>query len=374
MQRSPPWLLLDLWEGWRSSPARVFLILFAVGMGTLTLTLLLAVLGALRAQADRLTADFGANIAILELEENDQPALTPAHLNTLRAQFPSAIWIGERTYGPLHLPGPGRVTLYAATPGWETARGLPLLAGRPLDSADADQRSPHALASSDLNLAPGDRLRIRQTEFTIVGITGPGRLLHIPHTLRGDWEHPDDPERFHRIRLIQTQTDPLPLFRQTEEFFAHEAPNARLHLITPDQLLAETRRLRRTLQHIFGTVTLLALLLGGATLGSLMIQNIRQRRREIGLRMAIGARRRDIFSLFMLEGLLLSIFAAFIGVFIATHLLQRVPDDLGLPLKRESSVLMLPLLLAAITGGVFSWIPARLAARLVPAQALRCED
>lgn len=374
MQHIRPWLLQDLREGWRTSPARVILVLTAVGTGTLTLTLLLAVLGGLRLQAGRLAADFGANAAILELDHNNRPALTHSHLNTLRAQFPSATWIGERAYGPQSIPGLGRITLYAATPGWETARGLPLLSGRPLDPADADQHRAYALASSDLGLAPGDRLRIHQTEFTLVGITGPGRFLLIPHTLRGDWEDPEATTHLHRIRLIQTQPDPEPLFRQIRQFFAHEAPQANLHLITPEQLLAETRRLSRILRHVLGTVTLLALLLGGSTLASLMVQNVRQRRREIGLRMAIGARQRDIFILFLLEGLLLSTFAAFIGICIGAHLLQHVPAEVNLPLHSGAAVLAPPLLLAAAIGGIFSCIPARIATRLVPAQALRCED
>jgi putative ABC transport system permease protein len=369
-----PWWLQDLCEGWRTSPARVFLTLFAVGTGTLTLTLLLAAMGGLRDQAARLTADFGANTAILELDTDNRPALTPGHLAILQAQFPETRWVGERYYGPLNVPPHGRLALYVASPAWNTVRGLPVLAGRPLDPADAGRRDAYALAASDVNLAPGDRLQILQTEFTVVGVTGPGRFLQIPDTLRGDWEHPDDSEIFHRIRLLHTETDPLPLFRQIEAFFAREAPNADFHLTTPDHLLTETRRLSRILQRVFGTVTLLSLLLGGATLGSLMIQNVRQRRREIGLRMAIGARGRDIFTLFMSEGLLLSTFAAFIGVFLATHLLHRLPADLEIPLKQDGFVLTLPFLLAWITGGVFSWIPARMAARLVPARALRCED
>lgn len=369
-----PWWLQDLWEGWRSSPARVFLTVFAVGSGALTLTLLLAVMSGLREQADRITADFGANTAILELERDGRPAFTPELLRTLQTQFPDARWVGEREYPALDIPGSGRVTLYAATPGWEQALGIPVTAGRPLDPADHVDHSAHALVSSDLHLPPGAPFRILNTEFTVVGTTVPGRRVQIPDTIRGDWEHPGDPEHLHRIRLIHFTGNPETLLNQVESLLALEAPHAALRRITPDLLLAETRRLSTLLQRIFGTVTALSLLLGGATLGSLMIQNVRQRRREIGLRLAIGARRADIFSLFMLEGLLLTAIASLFGLLLASRLIRFIPPELGLPLRTDAFVYLPPLLTVALTGAVFSWIPARLAAQMPPAQALRCED
>jgi putative ABC transport system permease protein len=374
MPNQLPWWLQDLWEGWRTTPARVFLTLFAVGTGALTLTLLLAVMSGLREQADRITADFGANTAILELERNGQPVFSREHLRTLEAQFPDTHWVGEREYNGLNLLGSGRITLYAATPGWERARGIPLTSGRALDLMDQTDRSAHALVSSDLNLSPGDTFLLHYTAFTVVGTTGPGRRIQIPDTLRGDWEQSDDFERFHRIRLTHPTGNPVILLDRVEDLLSIEAPHASLRRITPDLLLAETRRLSTLLQRIFGTVTLLSLLLGGATLGSLMIQNVRQRRREIGLRLAIGARETDIFSLFMLEGLLLTAFAALFGLLVASRLILFVPPELGLPLRTDESVYLLPLLTAGLTGLLFSWIPARLAARMAPAQALRCED
>lgn len=369
-----PWWLQDLTQGWISSPARVFLTLFAVGTGALTLTLLMAIMGGLREQADQLTSDFGANVAVLEIEQDGNLAVPLPQLDILRAQFPETRWVGERSYQGIDLPGYGRLSLYATTLHWQTARGFALQAGRPLDHEDIRQGEAFAVASSDLNLFPGDIVRLQHTDLTIIGVTGPGRFLQIPASLRGDWELDADSERYHRIRIIHAYGDPLPLLREVETLLKTEVSHGRIHILTPDLLLAETRRLTRMLQSIFGTVTLLSLLLGGATLGSLMIQNISQRLREIGLRMAIGARRIQIFGLFMLEGLLLTCLASLLGIALAIQLLYWVPTDLGIPIKHDDYVLWIPFITALFTGSVFSWIPAQIASRLSPAQALRCED
>lgn len=368
-----PWLAADLLEGWLSSPARTALILTAVASAALMLTLLTAILSGLSRRAEALLTDFGANAAILEPAVPGTAPLPHSLLLTLQAQFPEAVWVGERRHDT-RLPGhPAPVPLYAATPHWHSARGLPLTAGRAPDPADLHAGDAYALTGTDLNLPPGTLFRLHTTELLSVG-TAPGAFIQVPATLRGDWERPGDPGHYHRIRLLHLRGDPAPLLRETRILLDTELPALDLRILTPDLLLAGTRRLRHTLQTVFGTVTALSLLLGLSTLGSLMMQTVRQRLREIGLRFALGASRQDIFRHIILEGFLLSAAGALLGTALGTLLLRWLPAGLDLPPPSLPLATGIPFTIMILTGALFSWLPARAAARISPAQALRSDE
>ena len=373
------WFYRDLRESLVSQPLRTGLTCFAVGVGVLSLTLLLAILSGLSRRAERMVGDFGANVAMIEARQQGADVLDARLLRRMRHRFPKVQFAGERQQTLGNVPGGNAITVIAADPGYPEIRGLSLIAGRFLDPADEREAAARGVAGTALaaerDLRPGSVLNMGETLVTIVGVGGNGRQLLLPPSFRGGWETDDLQSRtFQRLWLRHGENDnPEALVRAVEAELTRALPGVSLATTTPEQLIAETRRMSRAIRQVFGSVAVLCLLLGGSTLTSLMTLNVRQRIREIGLRMSMGAEGKQIFGMFLAEGLVLSIFAATLGTGIALLLLHFGQARIDFPVATGPSVLLLPPAVALLTGLAFSLLPARLAATLSPSDALRGE-
>jgi putative ABC transport system permease protein len=141
--------------------------------------------------------------------------------------------------------------------------------------------------------------------------------------------------------------------------------------VTPNLLLARIRKLQRTLHLTVGSIAFLCMVLGGTTLMSLMVANVRDRVTEIGLRRALGASSWDIASLFLMEACLVTGLAGLGGTMGTCLLLALFRSRFPVPLALDMHTVLLPVAAAVFLGAVFSYGPARAAARIVPAEALR---
>ena len=106
---------------------------------------------------------------------------------------------------------------------------------------------------------------------------------------------------------------------------------------------------------------------------NIMLVSVTERTREIGLRMAIGARGRDILRQFLLEAMLLSILGGLIGIALGVGVSKALVQFLGWPVTLTSYSIILAFTFATIIGVFFGWYPARKAANLIPMDALRYE-
>jgi putative ABC transport system permease protein len=143
--------------------------------------------------------------------------------------------------------------------------------------------------------------------------------------------------------------------------------------ITQEAVLRGVRRLQSVIAVTVGGIALLCMVLGGVTLMSLMVANVRDRVAEIGLRRALGARPADIVLLFVTEALLLAGAAALAATTLTHALLLPVRANLPVPLVFNAATFAVPVCLSVLLGAFFAWGPAAVAARISPAEALRSE-
>ena len=128
-----------------------------------------------------------------------------------------------------------------------------------------------------------------------------------------------------------------------------------------------------TFAWLLTSVASISLLVGGISIMNIMLVSVRERTREIGIRIAVGARRRDIRDQFLLEAVVLCLSGGLIGVALGVVVTLIVSRAAGWPVFIGIDGIVLALGFAAATGIFFGWYPARQAARLQPVEALRSE-
>lgn len=138
-----------------------------------------------------------------------------------------------------------------------------------------------------------------------------------------------------------------------------------------DSVLRTVTKATKTLNLLIVSVAAISLLVGGIGLMNMMLYSVGERTYEVGVRMAFGARRRDIMQQFLSESCLLCIIGGLLGLllsFLAGEILGQLQSEI--PLKFSLSSVSVAFLSSAIIGIVFGYIPARNAARLDPVDAL----
>ena len=117
----------------------------------------------------------------------------------------------------------------------------------------------------------------------------------------------------------------------------------------------------------------ISLIVGGIGIMNIMYVSVKERTKEIGLRMAIGAKGKDILAQFLIESVLISITGGVLGVIIGLLATVGVSLFIGWPVSITLYSIVISFLVCTITGVFFGWYPARKAAELEPISALRYE-
>jgi putative ABC transport system permease protein len=394
-------LLRDILLGVRSQPWRTALAFVAIVLGSLALGVMTAVLGGLAAKSAQMLREFGGQVIVLAPAENASAgpaALTEQTAAVLAQNFPEALVAAARRYVAPAQGGAAPVAIVATDAHLARVRDWRLLAGRFLDERDVQQRERSAVLSAGLAQAWGARVgelvTLGGAPFRVVGvvasggsalagatdnpvITGSERVVFVPLTTAPTWlaQRVEPGAELDAIFVRLPETLPF------AEGRAHVAQligdpaltHAAVAWITPETILRGVRRMQRALDLGIGSIALLSLALGGITLMSLLVGNVRERVTEIGLRRALGATRRDVAALFVLEGCLLTTLAALVGAGVAQWVLRVLSGVPEIPLALDGWLWLAPLGVALGVGLLASYVPARLAAGIAPADALRAE-
>jgi len=140
-----------------------------------------------------------------------------------------------------------------------------------------------------------------------------------------------------------------------------------------DQMARSLRKAGQTFSLLLAGGAAVSLLVGGIGVMNIMLVSVTARTREIGLRMAVGARTRDVLIQFLAEAIMLALLGGLLGVLLGTVGLATLSHTLHWATAISPTMLVLALLMAAITGVVFGYGPARRGAILDPVIALRSE-
>ncbi|MCK9540048.1 ABC transporter permease [Dokdonella sp.] len=128
-----------------------------------------------------------------------------------------------------------------------------------------------------------------------------------------------------------------------------------------------------TLTILLGAIAAVSLLVGGIGIMNIMLVSVTERIREIGIRLAIGARTRDVLMQFLVESVALSTLGGLIGLILGVAGTWLITTRMNMPFLLSPAVMLMGFSFAVVIGIVFGFFPARKAAHLNPVDALRHE-
>ena len=147
----------------------------------------------------------------------------------------------------------------------------------------------------------------------------------------------------------------------------------KLDEVTLQEMSGTLSRAGSTMTALLGSIAAISLIVGGIGIMNIMLVSVTERTKEIGLRLAVGARRRDVLLQFLVEAMVMSLIGGVLGVGIGLATAEGLTAVLEWPTEVSFTTVASAFAIAALVGVVFGYYPARRASRLDPIDSLRYE-
>jgi putative ABC transport system permease protein len=172
---------------------------------------------------------------------------------------------------------------------------------------------------------------------------------------------------------VETPEAVVPAAAVARALLRRTTGEARLEIVVPREILRQRQRAQRVFNVVTGAVAAIGLLVGGIGIMNIMLASVAERTREVGLRRALGARRRDVAAQFLVESTLLTLTGGVLGSVLGLGGSLLIQGFAGWPTATHPLMLVAALVVALLVGVGFGFYPAWHASRLEPMTALRRE-
>jgi putative ABC transport system permease protein len=285
-----------------------------------------------------------------------------------------------------------QVTLVGVTVGFEKIRNLLVTQGRFFDDLDIESSAKACLITQDLAKKfdrdmVGQVLRVGDMRFTVIGVFrervatfGQSEITSesvlVPFSLLKYYQGVD------YVRTLYAQADShadvslvtaelqLMLQSRHRQGVAYTVENLA-------GILEAARKIASALTGVLLLVSCIVLLISGIGIMNIMLVTVTERTREIGLRKAVGATRREILLQFLIEALMISGLGAILGILIAVSIKlvaqPLVPAEYNMHIPISMASIVVAICVSCSTGILFGYLPANRASRLQPTDALHHE-
>jgi putative ABC transport system permease protein len=320
---------------------------------------------------------------------------TDASILAAEASYLQAVsGVAQRTTTVTGSAANASVQVMGVEPGYLTVRNWPLETGYFFEEEDLENRSSLAVLGQttaaslfgDAGSALGSELRIGNRRFTVVGLLskkGAGNMgndqddiIMVP--LDTYLTRITSSKTINNIVMSVKDKSYMEAAQKEATAILKEAhglastADADFDILNSAEMIEMASSTSRTLTTLLAAIAGVSLLVGGIGIMNIMLVSVTERTREIGIRMAVGAKKRDILFQFLAESIILSLMGGLIGIGLAV-LVCRILVFMSIPTAINPLVVALAAFFAAFVGVFFGYYPASKAASLYPIDALRYE-
>ncbi|HEY6873077.1 MAG TPA: ABC transporter permease [Geobacteraceae bacterium] len=328
------------------------------------------------------------------------PTLTYDDAKAIKAECPSVAEVAPTVRGSAQVVFGNQnwsTIVMGVTPDMLTVRDWPLVAGRNISPSDVDGATKNCLIGQTVaeNLfgsadPVGKIIRIKKIPFTVVGMlehkgqSPQGQdqddVIYIPLTTAQRKVFGSQFPNSVGAMMIQARNADV-LKKAEEEVTAlldqrHRIGPSRERDFTVrnlSEILSVAESSSKVMSLLLGAVASISLVVGGIGIMNIMLVSVTERTREIGIRMAIGAKQRDILLQFLTEAVLLTTCGGIVGMGVGVAGAMAVAKLMQWPTLISTQAIVIAFLFSAGVGVFFGFYPARKAAGLNPIDALRYE-
>src|SRR6266567_4390446 len=342
----------------------------------------------------------GSNLVWVELvqrPDKPQPLSYEMTLEDMEAAktIPNVIQVAGTRELPMAVIANGAerpVSVVGVTDGYQAIRRLVILRGRYFDVADMEMRSKVCLITPQLSdrifgqdNPVGKSVRMGNLTFTVIGVFRERvETLDLSDLHENSVVVPFTVMKYYTglevVRLLDVQAarseDVPSVERKLGQLLRSRHPaEAEYKVQTLNAILEIAREISLALTIVLIVIAFIALMISGVGIMNIMLVTVTERTREIGIRKAIGAARREVMYQFLIEAFLISgggaVLGILIGIAIPVGVQFFLPGNLRVPVSGASVILAF--VVSCSTGLFFGYLPASQAAKLQPIESLRYE-
>ncbi len=280
------------------------------------------------------------------------------------------------------------------SPDYFQIRQWPIVEGAPFTEQDVRSANKVAVIGKTIadQLFPGEDplgqiIRIKNVPFVVVGVLAPKGLsmmgqdqddvIIIPYTSAMKRVQGVTTLRSMLVQVAKPTMLPvaqqhiIELLRQRHKIGPGKDDDFTVR--TQVEIAEMATATARTMTTLLGAIASVSLVVGGIGIMNIMLVSVTERTREIGIRMAVGARSSDILLQFLIEAVTLSVIGGLIGIALGIASSNALAAQMGWPTLTSPTAVVVAFVFSAAIGIFFGFYPARRAAQLDPIEALRYE-
>ena len=381
----------------RSNKMRSFLTILGIVIGISSVIILIGIGDGSKQAITSSIEGMGTNLLTASLTGSSAQSLTDSELKTIRA-FPSVSDATPDLTGTATAKAGAQsytTSVEGTLPGYENIRSVHAAIGRFITQDDDDNRYQVAdvgievlqniypdMTASEYDSLIGTKLQLNGTNFEIVGI-----LESKGTSAAGSSDNRvilplSTAERFLKNKNVKTYyveaktSDTIDAASaELTQFFLQKYSNdsSQFRILTQSELLQTSSSAVGTLTMMLAGIAAISLLVGGIGIMNIMLVSVIERTREIGIRKAIGAKRKDILLQFLIEAIFISCVGGLVGISLGIFAGVLIPAITSLKMTLSVPVMMMAFGFSAAVGILFGFYPAAKASKLKPIDALSFE-
>ncbi len=409
---NPSAALRSAWRALTANPMRSLLTMLGIIIGVAAVITMIAVGSGAQERVESQIKALGSNIMLVLpgsqnaagvrlgaqsgqwLSEFDGAAIA-AEVPEVQAVAPSSRTSSQVVFGNTNW----NTFIFGTTPDYHEVRDWPVISGREFEAADMQGSGKVALLGLSVvqqlfgDTDPlGQTIRVRQVPLTVIGVLGrkgqnalgqdQDDVVIVPISTFRNRILGTTSGRLKRVgtlnvkvlegQSMQAAEDKIrELLRQRRRLQPGQDDDFSVRNLS--EMLQAQEASSRVMTTLLAAVAGVSLIVGGIGIMNIMLVSVTERTREIGLRMAVGARSRDILGQFLIEATLLSVLGGALGVVLGSGATWVLAWWAEWPVSLSPKAVVLAVGFSAAVGVFFGYYPARRAAHLLPIQALRFE-